>query len=225
MGFIPFRGMKRMPPLMVALGLVGSDVAQFECPRCGCHDRERHLFLYLTQLAFFAKFKGASILHFAPEQKLSQLIQDCSPAKYIRCDLFPSSQEIEQVNMQNIPYDAQRFDIVIANHVLEHVADDTAALKELHRVCKVGGYALLQTPFSSKLTTTFSDPGIDSDFTRLELFGQEDHVRLYGKDIFERFSSVGFEAQVVSHADVLADVDAQYFGVNLAEPLFLFKRI
>jgi len=214
-----------MPPLMTSLGVVGSDPTQFYCPRCGSHDRERHLVLYLNRLALFDKFKGASILHFAPEKILSKLIQEYFPAKYVRCDISPRSKEIEKVDMLNIPYETQSFDFVIANHVLEHVADDSKALEELHRVCKIGGYAILQTPYSSKLTTTFSDPGIDSDFARLELFGQEDHVRLYGKDIFERFASKGFESEVVTHANVLANVDANYFGVNHSEPFFLFKKI
>jgi SAM-dependent methyltransferase len=210
---------------MEVLSVVGSDVRQFSCPRCNCHDRERHLMLYLKQLAIFEKFKHASILHFAPERHLCRAIRQCLPARYIQCDLYPTDSTIEKIDMLKIPYASESFDFVIANHVLEHVDDDIVALTELHRVCKIGGMAILQTPYSSKLTSTFSDPGIDTDLARLTVYGQEDHVRLYGSDIFKRFASIGFVEEIAWHRDVLKNIDANFFGVNAAEPLFLFRRI
>ena len=204
--------------------MIGSDVKQFSCPRCSCHDRERHLVLYLKELAIFDKIKGASILHFAPEDHLPKIIQECLPAQYVRCDLYPKSSEVEKIDMLDIPYKSESFDFVIANHVLEHVADDLTALTELHRVMKVGGLAILQTPYSSKIASTISDPGVDSDLARLQLYGQKDHVRLYGRDIFNRIESVGFDAEIAWHQDVLNYIDARFFGVNAAEPLFLFRR-
>ncbi|MBV8666790.1 MAG: methyltransferase domain-containing protein, partial [Burkholderiaceae bacterium] len=222
--FLPYRGWRDLPPLILALEGVGSDVRQFGCPRCASHDRERHLALYFSKLAIYARMAGATILHFAPERHLSRLIRERGPARYVKCDLYPVAPDVVKIDMMDIPFPDQTFDIIIANHVLEHVGDDLSALKELYRVCKTGGIAILQTPYSAKLHSTLSDPGVDSDQARLQLYGQEDHVRLYGRDIFERFSSVGFVAKVASHADVLSDVDAQRYGVNRAEPLFLFTR-
>ena len=223
-GFLSYRWLKKSPQLMEDLGVVGSDVRQFSCPRCNCHDRERHLVLYLNKLAIFEKFRNASILHFAPETQLSKMIAQLLPTRYVRCDLYPANDSIEKIDMLDMPFESQSFDVVIANHVLEHVADDVTALAELYRVCKVGGIAILQTPYSSKLASTFSDPGVQTEFARLTLYGQEDHVRLYGSDIFRRFSSVGFVGEIVWHREVLADIDAKFFGVNVAEPLFLFRR-
>ena len=222
--FLPYRNGKRAP-LMVALDCVGSDVNNFECPRCGCHDRERHLFLYLKKLELFNKFTDASILHFAPEHNLSRLIEDKKPIKYIRGDLYPKTSDIEKIDILSILYPDEYFDFVIANHVLEHVSDDLAALSEIRRVLKVGGYAFLQTPFSPTLSKTFSDSGIDTDFARYHAYGQEDHVRLYGNDIVERFESVGFKSHMVSHNDAIVEIEPTRHGVNVNEPFFLFERM
>jgi len=93
------------------------------------------------------------------------------PARYIKCDLYPGTPEVERVDMLAIPYPDETFDLVIANHVLEHVTDDARALEEVRRVLKPGGYAILQTPFSPKLHSTWSDEGIDNDQARLQAYG------------------------------------------------------
>jgi len=222
--FLPYRNGKRAP-LMVALDCIGSDVNNFGCPRCGCHDRERHLVLYLKKLELFNKFANASILHFAPEHCLSTLIENKKPMKYIRGDLYPNTSDIEKIDMLSISYPDEYFDFVIANHVLEHVSDDLVALSEIRRVLKVGGYAILQTPFSPILSKTFSDPGIDTDLARYHAYGQEDHVRLYGNDIVARFESVGFKSHMVSHNDVIVEIEPTRHGVNVNEPFFLFERM
>lgn len=86
--------------------------------------------------------------------------------------------------MLRIPCEDGRFDLVVANHVLEHVAADRAAVSEVARVLAPGGHAVLQTPYSSVLRATFEDPGVSSPVARLQLYGQEDHLRLFGLDIF-----------------------------------------
>jgi len=221
--YIPYRGGRR-PALIAALDVVGSDVKKFSCPRCGCSDRARHLYLYLERLGLWDKFRGANILHFAPENALSLVIESKAPARWVRADLFPLGSDIEKIDIQSIPYDDNSFDIVIANHVLEHVSDDNAALRELHRVLKPQGLAIIQTPFSAKLEHTFCDTGVDTESARLQAFGQEDHVRLYGKDIFKRIESHGFLSHVAFHDKVLPDINTAFFGVNKKEPLFLFEK-
>jgi len=209
---------------MLALNGVGSDADNFSCPACGAHDRERHLFLYLERLGLMATLKKASVLHFAPEQRLAKIIEGVPPARYVKADLFPTDPTIEKIDMLDMPYAAESFDVIIANHVLEHVADDLKALSELRRVLKRGGTAILQTPFSAKLKSTFEDPGIDDDFSRLQAYGQADHVRLYGLDIFERIASAGFEADIRTHKHTLGDIDTIRYGVNPREPFFLFRK-
>lgn len=221
--FFPYRGGRRAP-LMVALDTIGSDRINFGCPRCRCHDRERHLLLYLKAFGLLDRFEGAAILHFAPERRLSRIIESKGPGQFVKGDLYPTSKDIEAIDMLAIDYPSESFDFVIANHVLEHVDDDLMALSELRRVLKDGGYAILQTPYSSKLTQTFSDPGIDSNSARYQAYGQEDHVRLYGGDIFARIESAGFKSRVATHEERLAHIDPRKFGVNEKEPFFLFER-
>lgn len=224
--FLPYKGgWKMMSPFLKSMDLVGSDIDNFLCPNCLSHDRERHLFLYLDKMGLINKFHKAHILHFAPETWISKIIVNQAPVSYVKADLYPISSDIEKVDMLAIQYPSLSFDFVIANHVLEHVSDELQALKELYRVLKNGGFAILQTPYCAKLKHTFSDDGIDSDESRLQAYGQEDHVRLYGADIFKRFESVGFVSNVKSHENILPEFDAQRYGVNKSEPFFLFQKL
>lgn len=223
--FMPYRtGSRGVPLLMRAVKMVGSDPDHFECPRCGAHDRERHLLMYLRANGMLDGFRGQSILHFAPEKRLSRFIRSAQAARYLPCDLYPQSPDVQRVDMLDMQFESGSFDVVIANHVLEHVDDDARALAEIRRVLKPGGMAILQTPYSRKLHRTWSDPGLDTPQARLQAYGQEDHVRLFGRDIFERVVAAGFESCVRQHADVLGDIDAAMAGVNPAEPLFLFRK-
>ena len=223
--FLPYRGgWRAAPPLMRALRVVGSDLDHYLCPACGCNDRERHVFAYLRESGLLAELRGKSLLHFAPEPGLTPRLERSGLARHVRADLFPAAPGIEKIDMQAIPYPDQSFDFVMANHVLEHVADDAGALAELRRVLKPGGRAILQTPFSDVLERTISDAGIATAETRLQLYGQDDHVRLYGRDIFARFAAAGFAARVARHEQALPGIDPRRFGVNRHEPFFLFER-
>lgn len=222
-GFLPYP-QARVPRLMEVLAGVGSNLNNFECPWCGCHDRERHVFMYMTAAGFLPDLSGKSVLHFAPEKRLTGKILAASPERYVKCDLFPQSVGVMKVDVRTMPFDERSFDLLIANHVLEHVSDDAKALWDIIRVLKPGGFAILQTPFSAKLHATWEDAGIDTEEARLEAFGQEDHVRLYGRDIFERFTSAGLESCVSTHDQLLPQYDPKKYGVNEKEPFFLFKR-
>ena len=224
--FLPYRGGWRdAPPLMRALRITGSDLDHYLCPWCGANDRERHLLAYLEATGIWAELRGKSLLHFAPEPRLGAMLCDAGLDRLVRGDLFPASADVQRIDMLAIPFPDESFDFVIANHVLEHVDDDVKALSELHRVLRRGGRCILQTPFSAVLAHTVSDPGVATSEARLQLYGQEDHVRLYGRDIFARFASVGLTSQVRRHDEVLAAVDAARFGFNPEEPLFLFARL
>jgi len=213
------------PKLARVLGVIGSDIDHFECPHCDAHDRERHLLLYLEATGLLDAMRGKSVLHFAPEKHLSRRIEDVVPARYVRCDLHPRVPHVQRVDMLDMPFDNESFDFVIANHVWEHVSDDFKALVEVRRVLKIGGYAILQTPYSSKLHHTWQDDGIDNDAARLQAYGQEDHMRLFGRDIFTRFNAAGLVSCVRRHDKVLSGVNAVVLGINPREPLFLFRRM
>ena len=224
--FMPYRGgADSTAPLMWALGVVGSDVENFECPRCGASDRERHLMLYLRALGVDQLLRNAHVLHFAPEKRLREFIATCQPARHVLCDLNPASSGVQKIDMLDIPFQDETFDFVVANHVLEHVSDDIAAMGEVRRVLKVGGQAILQTPFAEGLRRTWSDPAVVQPAARFHAYGQEDHVRLFGMDIIERAEAAGLRSAWRAHADALPGVDADRYGVNVKEPFMRFTRL
>src|SRR5690242_20248774 len=223
--FLPYRrGWKDVPPLMKALDVIGSDVENFACPRCGAHDRERHLMMYFDHADLWPKLEGANVLHFAPERVLAARIFKAKPATYIKADLFPAAAGVTREDITKLSFGNCTFDLVIANHVLEHVKDDHAAMEEIFRVLRPGGLAVLQTPYSDKLTNTLEDESICDDEGRLQMFGQEDHVRLYGKDLFSRLESVGFIPKVLEHDAVLKNFGEGVYGVNRREPFICMRR-
>lgn len=220
--FIPFHGgYASIPPFFRELDVIGSDVDNFACPYCGCHDRERHLCMYLDKLNLWSRLTGSSVIHFAREEKLAQRISSQNPALYVKADLIPCSSDIEKIDITAIPRPNESFDFLICNHVLEHVHDDRRALGEIFRVLKPGGHAILQTPFSFFLSKTFCDASINTDALRLRYYGQEDHVRLYGRDLFTRIEGSGLRLRVHTHTQWLSEFDASIYGVNLKEDLIL----
>lgn len=224
--YLPFAGGALAPPAVnYKLDVVGSDLKRYSCPKCESNDRERHLKLYCQTLGIDRLMAGARILHFAPERHFANFVAAAGPGEHLKADLFPTAADIQKVDMLAMPFPDATFDVVIANHVLEHVADDRRALFEIHRVLRPGGLAILQTPYSAMLKTTFEDINIVSADAREHAYGQSDHVRLYGQDIFERFVAAGFVSRVENHEATLADFDPAVYGVNLREPFFLFERI
>jgi SAM-dependent methyltransferase len=209
---------------MRSLGMVGSDLDHFACPRCGANDRDRHLRLYLERAKIADRLRGARILHFAPEAPLMAWIATLGPSRHVLADLFPSRPDIQRVDLEAIPFEEASFDFVIANHVLEHVSDLDRATSEIARVLVPGGIAILQAPWCSGLGSTLQDPSVQSEDARLHLYGQADHVRLFGRDVYARIGATGLQAMPLSHADVLADVDPDRYGVNPQEDLMRFVR-
>ncbi|CAN0605862.1 unnamed protein product, partial [Ectocarpus sp. 12 AP-2014] len=158
------------------------------------------------------------------ERALTRYISSQSPSQYLRIDLSKRLDVDLLGNMERLPFPDQSIDIIIANHVLEHVGNLQKSLSELQRVLSANGIAILQTPFSSSLEGTFQDAGVSSPEQRRELYGQEDHVRLFGRDIASVICAAGFKSQVVEHDVVLRDTDSNRLGVNKREPLLMFRK-
>lgn len=223
--FLPFFiDSQTAPSVATILDVVGSNLHNYACPKCESNDRERHLILFCRRTMVEQFIPKSRILHFAPERRFSEYIASLTPASHVKADLYPSALDVKKVDMLSMEFPDHSFDLVIANHVLEHVVEDTKALSEIRRVLRPGGLAILQTPFSAMLSTTFEDSGIQSRSAREFVYGQDDHVRLFGADIFSRFSQAGFIARVTSHDSALAEFNADVYGVNRREPFFLFER-
>jgi SAM-dependent methyltransferase len=211
--------------LIEELGVIGSDLINYMCPVCHSHDRERHLILYLKHTKHKLFDCNCSILHFAPEKNIPKYIDSLSPKKYVLADLYPSSSHVEKIDMESINYPEKYFNLVIANHVLEHVKNDTRAISEIHRVLSPSGYLIVQTPYSSKMKNTIDDEGRCSDYIRTSLYGQSDHLRLYGMDFYEKICSYGFVSLKSDHNDLLRNIDPNLYGVNPEEPFMLFQKL
>src|SRR5260221_2374002 len=225
--WLPFRIRESdISPFLSRLDPIGSNVERFTCPHCDSIDRERHLHLYFGRLAITQAVKRSAVLHMSPEYRFKQLIQNAGPNPYFMGDLFPNPNDpgVKKMALQQLPFPDKTFAMVIANHVLEHVDDALAAMREMHRVLKPGGRAICQTPYASRLSRTFEEPGLTSESDRLFFYGQEDHLRLFGSDIDEVFRGSGLKRRFIPHTELLPDIDPEKMGVNEHEPFFDFVR-
>jgi len=223
--WLAFRGGSAgRPPFVARVDAIGSNVDRFGCPNCGSNDRERHLHLYFDRLGLWSAVRDAKVLHIAPETQLAKAISAGGPSLYVKGDLFPTGPSVRKIDLENIGLDGGLFDFVICNHVLEHVSSPKAALSEVRRVLKPGGRFVCQTPYAARLGRTFEEPLLQAPSDRLFLYGQEDHVRLFGLDIEGLIIDAGFRGRLAPHFELLPDVDPEYAGVNEKEPFFDFVR-
>ncbi len=167
------------------------------CPRCGSMERHRLLWLWLrAETDFFDA--PLRVLHFAPEFGFQRRFSRMENLDYRTADLTSGLAD-EHFDITSIPHPDASFDVVLCNHVLEHVPDDRTAMTELRRILRPGGWAVVMCPIAAGLETTFEDPSIASPDERLESYGQEDHARLYGADYAGRLRAAGFEVEVVDY--------------------------
>lgn len=159
------------------------------CRWCLSLERHRGLWLYLHRKTDILQRK-ARILHFAPEHQLQQIFKTNPNLDYLSADLDMPTAMVK-MDITNITLPDNSFDVIICNHVLEHVPDDRKAMREMYRVLKPGGWAILQTPMSA-LPHTVEDLTITDPRERERLFGQDDHVRTYGADKKDRLEEAGF---------------------------------
>ncbi len=219
------KGTKGLNDFVKNLNVVGSDVDNFKCFFCGCHDRTRHLFMYFDKINFWENFKESKTLHIAPEKELIREIRKYNIQEYMLGDLNPYSKELKKIDVTNIPYPNEYFTIVICNHVLEHVVEYQLALKEIYRVLKPKGFAILQTPYSSLLEKNFEDASINTDKLRLFFYAQEDHVRFFSKKhFFNDLINTGFKLNILEHKSLFNPQEASFFGVNEKEDLILVYK-
>ena len=223
--FSPYRG-KKAPEDIKKFNIIGSDIINFQCPYCGSNDRERHLFLYMEELELFKNINNLKILHIAPEINVYKKIKSLNPLEYICGDLFTERYDIDinTIDITKIQYNEGYFDMVICNHVLEHIENDMDAMKEIFRVLKKDGIAILQTPYSENIEKSLEDECINTDELRFKYYGQEDHVRIYGLDLFTRLKNSGFKLNILKHKELFDSQISKYIGVNERESLIMVKK-
>ncbi|MBT8264372.1 MAG: class I SAM-dependent methyltransferase, partial [Muriicola sp.] len=153
-------------------------------------ERHRLLWLYLkNETKFFSK--PYTVLHFAPEQAFYKRFRKLINLNYTTTDLNSPLADVK-ADICNLPFKDNSFDVILCNHVLEHIPDDRKAMSELFRILKPGGWGIFQIPQDLTRANTFEDNSITDKKERARVFGQYDHVRIYGRDYFDKLRSVGF---------------------------------
>jgi len=183
-----------------------------KCPRCDSEVRHRLLLQTLNShpnLNFSSLLENKDILHFTPEPVLRELIK--SKAKtYLTSDYLKSGFDLK-LDIANMPTMAdQSFDLVIACDVLEHIPDDKAALTEIFRILRPGGFVILTVPQQDDLEKTFEDSSITSPEERTKIFGQFDHLRIYGSDFISKLQQVNFQITVIDESNFSESETAYY---------------
>ena len=117
----------------------------------------------------------------------------------------------------NLPFNDNEFDVIFCNHVLEHIPDDTKAMHELYRVLKPNGMGIFQIPQDLSRETTFEDDSITNKKERAKIFGQYDHVRVYGRDYFDKLRSVDFKVKEIDYTATLSDKDITRYCLTKGE--------
>jgi len=182
-------------------------------------ERHRLLWLYLKRNTdFFTNTENKKILHFAPEQCFYKRFRAQQNIQYITTDLLSPLADVK-ADICNLPFEDNSYDIIFCNHVLEHIPDDTKAMQELFRILKPKGMAILQIPQELDRETTFEDNTIIDKSERAKIFGQYDHVRIYGRDYFNKLRSIGFTVEEEDFTSSLSDNEVVKYSLAKGEIL------
>jgi len=180
-------------------------------------ERHRLLWLYLIKKTDFFSAKS-KVLHFAPEQAFYKRFRNMENLDYTTTDLNSPLADVK-ADICDLPFDDNTYDIIFCNHVLEHIPNDEKAMLELYRVLKPGGMAILQIPQDLNRATTFEDNSITDPKKRAEIFGQYDHVRVYGLDYFDKLRSIGFQVEEVDYTNQLTPEKTDRYRLATGEIL------
>lgn len=210
------------------------------CPVCDSRPRHRLLWSYLTERTDLYSGQWKRVLHFAPEHSVAKRLKALPWIEYTSADLSSRLADLK-FDITDIPLPDNSYDVILCSHVLEHVPDDRKAMTELHRVLKPGGWTIPQAPLAAFTeldefrfvvagnngayrefggTTTFEDWSATSDEERTRLFGQWNHVRIYGQDFRNRLEEAGFQVTVDSYARQIDVTTAKRLGIERDEDIF-----
>ena len=189
------------------------------CANCLSLERHRLMWLYLKERTGFFK-NGLHVLHIAPEACFIKRFERIHGEKYITADIESPLAKVK-MDIHQIPFEQNTFDVVLCNHVLEHVRDDIKAMNEIQRVLKPQGFAILQVPFFNPVPdTTFEDSTITDRQEREKIFGQDDHVRKYGRDYTQRIKRAGLTPLEDAYVNDLEESVRKKFGLVKGEIIY-----
>jgi len=196
-------------PVLRELDVVGGERWEARsCPVCFANTRSRLLWHWLeSESGLLAK--SLDVLHVAPEFGIHWRLSGLPQIRYRAVDLDPGryayAGHVERADLTSLPLAGASVDLVLANHVLEHVEDVGAALAEIRRVLRPKGCAVLQVPIAHALDRTREDPDATTDAARERLHGQCDHLRLYGRDYDVLLERSGFEVEAYAPSEAVCE--------------------
>ncbi len=210
-------------PAILELKILPAGRRRVTCPFCHSYDRDRLLWLFLTRKMEVGE-SPTKLLHIAPETTVSNRLQAMPNVEYLSGDLDPSLAMVK-LDVTAIDLPNESFDVILCNHVLEHIPDDRLAMSEILRVLKPGGWAVLQVPIALNLETTIEDPSCNDEQERLRRFGQIDHFRVYSRaDYVSRLRSVGWLVEEVDFVRELSEAEIEKYRVSRDEIIFLCRK-
>jgi SAM-dependent methyltransferase len=186
------------------------------CPRCRSHPRHRAIALLIER----GDLSGGRLLHFAPEPPFDPVFDRLPGTERVTADLHAPADLRLDISDMDLPDGS--FDLILCSHVLEHVPDDRAAMRELRRVLADGGLSLVLVPYRPDVTT-YENPSVTAPLDRMVAFGQQDHVRIYGNDLPERLREAGFEVSDRTAAELFDRETVERCELDPAEHLFLCR--
>jgi len=187
------------------------------CPGTLSLERHRLLWLYLDRETNFLN-QDLKVLHVAPEQVFYWKFKQFKHWDYTTTDLYSPLADVV-ADICDLPFQDNQYDLILCNHVLEHIPNDLKAMTELYRVLKKGGTLIAQVPLDRNRKKTFEDNSITDPKTRAQVFGQYDHVRRYGQDYHLRLKSVGFSPHVVHPQNSLTKEEIHQFALPQKEAI------
>lgn len=193
------------------------------CPSCLSLERHRLIWLYLqNKTNFFTA--NLKVLHIAPEQSFLKRFKALKNLDYTTGDLESPIVDVH-FDIQDMPFKDDTYDVVMCNHVLEHIPDEHKAITEIYRILKKGGWAILQVPINPNFEKTYEDPNITDPKEREKHFGQYDHLRYHGLDYAKRLQNGGFSVDENLYVKEFKDSQIEYYRLPKNETLFIAKKI
>jgi SAM-dependent methyltransferase len=193
-----------------------------ECPGCGSSARHRLISLYLQRETGFFN-KKLKVLHIAPEHSTYKRFKRLKNIDYITADLGSARAQIK-MDITDIPFENDTFDVILSSHVLEHIEDDIKAMKELYRVQKPEGWSIHQVPIDKSREQTYEDKNIVTPDQREKIYGHHDHKRIYGLDYTNRLERAGFKVKCDSFSSTLSDSELLKYGIDPGEIIYLCSK-
>ena len=198
------------------------------CPRCLSLERHRLLWLWLVRESDLGRGAMAlpRMLHIAPELSLMRRFSKMyarEAERYVTADLESPLADMH-FDVQEIPLEDGAFDVVICNHIMEHVEDDRRAMRELHRILRRGGWGVVLSPVEREREYTFEDDSITDREERTRIFGQYDHRRIYGRDYADRLREAGFEVLVIPYYEAFTEAERALYALT-DEDLYIVRKL